>query len=92
MSEARITDLHTDASGDTWHILQREDGSISLYRTHPDLAGQYIFFSTPEWYAPDATKQAIIARLRRMHDAIELLLQAVATDEAATRGVQTPLI
>jgi hypothetical protein len=87
MNEPTIIDLYTDASGDTWHILQREGGSLSLYYTHPDLPGQYVVFDPPEWYTSDATRRAVIARLRQMHDAIEMLLGTVAADEAAAQAV-----
>ena len=75
---ANITDLHTDADGYTWHILQREGGSVCLYATLPHQTCHFVAFDTYDGKAPSATAQGVMAQLYETRGAIGLLLEATA--------------
>ena len=40
----RITPIKTDGKGREWFLLEREDGSVSIYWTNDDSPGHYVAF------------------------------------------------
>jgi hypothetical protein len=48
-----MSELLTDSHGRTWHALEREGGSISLYYTRAGSAAHYVV-----WDSLDAPKRA----------------------------------
>lgn len=72
-----ITDLYTE-NNTTWHILQRDGGSVCLYCTHPGVSAHFVVYDTVDGAPPNAWAQSKIDDLANMHSAIGALLAQVA--------------
>jgi len=69
--------LFTDAIGQTWNILIRQGGSISLYATAPGVFGHGVAFDTLDGKPPSPYAQQIINQLAERAEGINALLIAL---------------
>ena len=69
---------HTDSQGRTWHALEREGGSISIYYTRASSAAHYVVFDSLEGLAAHEDLRRENERLRaRLAEGEEIVAEAV---------------
>jgi len=68
------TDLYTDERGRSWHMIQREGGSISFYHTIPRVDIHFVMYDTLDNEPPSVAVQVELEKLTRLRAAIDALL------------------
>ena len=72
---------HTDSQGRTWHALEREGGSISIYYTRAGSAAHYVVFDSLEGLAAHEDLRRENERLRAAIRLATEYLRTIAHDE-----------
>jgi hypothetical protein len=68
------TELYVDENAHVYQMLQRKDGSISLYYTKPLIRVHFVILDTRDAAPSSEHAQEVIARITELHDAIGALL------------------
>lgn len=73
ITEQRTLHIATDTEGRTWRVLQREDGSLSVYYTRPGGPTHWVVYDTLDARGAElrAEQRGAQAERQRVHVAIE---------------------
>ena len=56
--------MYTDKQNRTWHIMERDDGSICIYYTYSDLPCHFVVYDTDD---PSERKPLVTQALLNSH-------------------------
>lgn len=68
------SNIFTDSAGWTWNILQREDGSVSLYTTQTGCHA--VIYDTLDLTPLSKTAKSVIEEMAKMVEGMNVLLEA----------------
>jgi hypothetical protein len=76
--------LYTDVMGNTWNLLIRQGGSVSLYATQHGVGTHYVVYDSLDDLQPNYTARSIISRLSDTAEGINALLCVAQPSDKAT--------